>query len=43
MFLILGSFALVAISLCVGLSSVLKPACASKPAVPPVGLAGAKA
>ena len=27
----------------IGFSSVLKPACASKPAVPPIGLAGAKA
>jgi hypothetical protein len=43
MFLILGSFALVSIALWVGFSSVLKPACASKQAEPPVGLAGAKA
>jgi hypothetical protein len=43
MFLILGSFALVSIALWVGFSSVLKPACASKQAEPPIGLAGAKA
>jgi MFS family permease len=43
MFMILGSFALVSIALWVGFSPVLKPACASKQAEPPVGLAGAKA
>jgi MFS family permease len=42
MFMILGSFALVSIALWVGFSSVLKPACASKQAEPPIGLAGAK-
>jgi MFS family permease len=43
MFMILGSFALVSIALWVGFSAVLKPACASKQAEPPVGLAGARA
>jgi MFS family permease len=43
MFTILGSFALVSIALWVGFSSVVKPACASKQAEPPVGLAGARA
>jgi MFS family permease len=43
MFMILGSFALVSIALWVGFASVLKPACASKQAEPPVGLAGAEA
>jgi MFS family permease len=43
MFMILGSFALVSIALWVGFSSVLKPACASKQAEPPAGLAGARA
>jgi MFS family permease len=43
MFMILGSFALVSIALWVGFSAILKPACTSKQAEPPVGLAGARA
>ena len=43
MFMILGSFALVSIALWVGFASLLKPACASKPAGSPVSLAGAEA
>jgi MFS family permease len=43
MFMILGGFALVSIALWVGFASVLKPACASKQAEPPVGFAGAEA
>jgi MFS family permease len=43
MFMILGSFALLSIALWVRFSAVLKPACASKQAEPPVGLAGARA
>ncbi len=43
MFMILGSFALVSIALWVGLASLLKPACASKPEGTAVSLAGAEA
>jgi MFS family permease len=43
MFMILGSFALASIALWVVFASVLKPACASKPAESPTALAGAAA